>query len=126
MALRDPREIVREIFGNDAVTADKLMRISDALTQATVAVMDAQDEVNHWRKSFARIQTELKAVIAVVMARYRLPALELTSEEVARIPAGLELHVGDPSPRVRRYELKPGRQKRSSIETAVDAAMRKH
>jgi hypothetical protein len=121
----DLRDYVKNLQSS-ALTQVKLEEIIRALVEADVAVIDARSEKEHWMRSFAQVQAELKAVLAVVMMRYKLDAFEMTSQDVMKIPSGLELHVGDPEPKVRRYEFKPGKQKRSLIETDVTKAMRRH
>lgn len=92
--------------------------IGQTLAEIAVELMDAKREAAHWKQSFETVRDEIK-VLAGVAIKQRGERLVVTRKELQELE-GRELHVGNPEPGVRIYELR----ERTQISQAVSKILR--
>lgn len=90
-----------------AVLGEQIMmaNVEDALTQAAAAVIDAHAERDHWRKAYAKVSTELRAVVGVVMHKKHTRRMVITEREFNQIDKNLRIAISNPQPGIRVYEI---------------------
>lgn len=101
MSTHNGREELGALLGDQIMHA----KIEDALTQAAAAVMDAQAERDHWRKAYAKVSVELRAVLGVVMRRKAVRRMTITEREFNQVDKNLRIAISNPEPGIRVYEI---------------------
>lgn len=91
------------------------------LAEIAVELMDAKQEVAHWKNSFETVRDEIKILAAVTMMKRGEQRLVITKADFAQVPRGTELWLDTPEPGVRVYEL---REQRNSVNEAVGNILR--
>lgn len=109
--MQDPREQARAILGLNDLPVEKATpeKIEEALVIASVAVLDAHEERDHWRAAYGVIQNEMKFLLATFMrkgCRAGQRKLIVSIKDVQDLDAGWEVHVDNPEPGIRTYMLK--------------------
>src|SRR5471032_657394 len=99
--MHNGRERLHGLLGEQIITAE----IEDALTQAAAAVLDAQVERDHWRKAYAKVSVELRAVVGVVMHARHTRRMVITEREFNAIDKNLRIAISNPEPGIRVYEI---------------------
>jgi hypothetical protein len=89
----------------------RMQDIERSLTEAAAAVLDAKQEVEHWRKAFAHIQAEMDVIMKVMMHKRGLRRVVISEAEFKRVPESLQLMFSNPEPGIRVYELREGATK---------------
>lgn len=120
--MSDPREKAREILGIGNARATQ-QDIEIALAKASVAVLDAQEEVVHWRSAFGVVQNEMKFLLATFMrkgCKAGSRKLIVSLADLRDLDASWEVHVGSPEDGVRTYELRRRRGKEKSLIDRVN------
>ena len=96
-------KIGKAAFSEHATPAD----VSNALAQAAAAVADAHAERDHWRAAYGIVQTEMVMLASVILAsRGKDGKLTVSAEAFKRLSPNMQLHVGNPEPGVRVYEMR--------------------
>lgn len=95
------RERLQGLLGEQIHRAE----VEDALTQAAAAVLDAHEERDHWRKAYAKVSVELRAVVGVVMHAKHTRRMVITEREFNQIDKGLRIAISNPEPGIRVYEI---------------------
>jgi hypothetical protein len=101
MAKHNGHDGVAQVLGEQIRQAE----IEDALTQAAAAVLDAHAERDHWRKAYAKVSVELRAVVGVVMHGKRTRRMVITEREFNAIDKNLRIAISNPEPGIRVYEI---------------------
>ena len=83
-------------------------QIKQALTEASVEVIHAREERDHWRTSYETVQHEFRLVLAVLLGRQGTHKFVLTEAEANAVRRDLHLYAGNPESGVRVYELRVG------------------
>lgn len=84
--------------------------ITAALTKANFAVLEAEAERDHWRRSFGVVNAELRVLIGIWMARTHAKHILITEAEANQLKRSERLYVNNPDPGSRRYELREGKE----------------
>ena len=80
--------------------------IGRVMAEIAIELADAKLEAKHWRNSFTVVQKEIKVLAAVLMHEKGERRLVVTLKALQQIPPNLELHVAEPEPGVRIYEMR--------------------
>lgn len=84
--------------------------IARALANANNAVVLADAERDHWRRSFGTVNAELRVVIGIWMARTKATRIIITAEEAEKLKRSQKLFVSNPDEGSRMYELREGKE----------------
>lgn len=84
--------------------------IKAALVKANMAVVQADEERDHWRRSFGIVNAELRVLIGIWMARTHAKHILITEAEAMALKRSEKLYVSNPDPGSRRYELREGKE----------------
>jgi hypothetical protein len=95
------RDKISEVLGPHIFTVAK----EDALMQAAVAVLDAQQEAMRHKFTMEAVRAELRTLAAIMMKQRGVPRLVITKDEF-RIAQEHEVEASTPEPGIRIYELK--------------------
>lgn len=94
--------------------------VGSTLAEIAVELMDAKQEAAHWKQSFESVRDEIKVLAGVAIKQQGGQRLVITRKALKEMGEGVELHVGNPEPGVRIYELR----ERSQISQAVSKILR--
>lgn len=110
------------IQGHNAVELGALgTEVGKMLAELIAELADAKAECAHWKAAFETVRDEIK-VLAAVAIQQRGEKLIVTRKELQALE-GKELHVGEPEPGVRIYEV---RERRSTPAEAVSQILKPH
>jgi hypothetical protein len=101
MTQHNGRERLQGLLGEQIRNAE----VEEALRQAAVAVLEAHEERDYWRRGYAKVSVELRAVVGVVMHARHTRRMVITEREFNQIDKGLRIAISNPEPGIRVYEI---------------------